>query len=157
MRQKRKNYSYFKRKISDFVYLCIEHIKLAPIRGQFLLIRKYFCPTSGGSMCLRHNGKAFTRRSELDSQELRKLQILSKTVQRQMHSGCVYPHSLLWVWHIAYSEMSNICIGDSIFISAWASTLFVSTRWAMRRPLRVGRTTGKVPTLFCFGGARIII
>ena len=84
MRQKRKNYSYFKRKISDFVYLCIEHIKLAPIRGQFLLIRKYFCPTSEGCMCLRHNGKAFTRRSELDSQELRKLQ----SCQRQCNGRC---------------------------------------------------------------------
>lgn len=37
-----------------------------------------------------------------------------------------------------------------IYISAWASALLVSTTKAMPEPLRVGRVTGKTPTLFLY-------
>ena len=53
----------------------------------------------------------------------------------------VYCHIPLPVWHFAYCEVSNIGIGTSVFISAWASTLLVQLCRAMRRPRSVGRVT----------------
>lgn len=51
------------------------------------------------------------------------------------HSGCLRVNA------------SALC---AYYISAWASALLVSTRWAMPEPLHVGRVTGQIPTLFYF-------
>lgn len=46
MRQEEENNSYLKRKVSDFcLSLHWTHVYLVLIKGQLLLIRKYFCST----------------------------------------------------------------------------------------------------------------
>ena len=55
----------------------------------------------------------------------------------------VYIHIPLLVWLIASSDKSYICIGKSVSISAWASTLLVQQSRAMRRPQSVERVTGR--------------
>ena len=68
-----------------------------------------------------------------------------------MPSGCDIFRIPLLVWLIASCDESNIRIGRSVYISAWASTLLVQQHWAMRRPRFVGRVTGRIPRflLFC--------
>ena len=53
----------------------------------------------------------------------------------------VFSHIPLLVWLIASSDKSYIRIGESVHISAWASTLLVQLFRAMRRPQFVGRVT----------------
>ena len=68
-----------------------------------------------------------------------------------MPSGCVLATSLYWYGALYSYSASYIRIGDSVHISAWASTLLVQQHWAMRRPRFVGRVTGRIPRflLFC--------
>jgi sorbitol-specific phosphotransferase system component IIC len=44
-----------------------------------------------------------------------------------------------------------------LYIQAWASALLVLTDRAMPEPLRVGRVTGKIPTLFCILAVIILL
>ena len=44
-----------------------------------------------------------------------------------------------------------------LYIQAWASALLVLTDRAMPEPLRVGRVTGKIPTLFCIFAVIILL
>ena len=53
----------------------------------------------------------------------------------------VFSHIPLLIWLIASSDKSYIRIGESVHISAWASTLLVQLFRAMRRPQFVGRVT----------------
>ena len=59
--------------------------------------------------------------------------------------GMCFSHIPLLVWLIATSDKSYIRIGESVHISAWASTLLVQLYWAMRRPRFVGRVIGRIP------------
>ena len=69
----------------------------------------------------------------------------------------VFSHIPLLVWLIASSDKSYIRIGESVHISAWASTLLVQLDWAMRRPRFVGRVTGRIPRFLFCRGKRILI
>lgn len=44
-----------------------------------------------------------------------------------------------------------------MYIHAWASALLVLTIRAMPEPRRVGRVTGKIPTLFCILAVDFIV
>ena len=65
-----------------------------------------------------------------------------------MPIGMCNSHIPLLVWLIASCDESYIRIGESVYISAWASTLLVQQYRAMRRPQNVGRVTGRIPRFF---------
>ena len=91
--------------------------------------------------------KAHTQRFVLDGLKLRKLHALSEHSNGRC-SRDVLIHIPLLVWLIASRRQVYIRIGESVYISAWASTLLVQQCRAMRRPQSVGRVTGKFPRFF---------
>ena len=74
-----------------------------------------------------------------------------------MPIGMCNSHIPLLVWLIASSDKSDIRIGESVYISAWASTLLVQQHRAMRRPQSVGRVTGRIPRFFILPSAKSIL
>ena len=74
-----------------------------------------------------------------------------------MPIGMCNSHIPLLVWLIALGDESYIRIGESVYISAWASTLLVQQYRAMRRPQNVGRGTGRIPRFFILPPAKSIL
>ena len=134
---------------NNFLYLCTRiPILLTPSWGSFLLFEGLPRRGIGRVEVFRHNNKAFTWRLFLTFWNFATF----KSSHEHCNGRCprdVFIHIPLLVWHFAYSEVSYIRIGISVYISAWASTLLVQLDWAMRRPQNVGRVTRRSHA-FCF-------